>query len=432
LPYLNLKMGNEMAPPPDNIGFGDDNSSNNSGPEIKNKPHLTFLIRKNPKSVGGVQRLNSAIINGLSNSFDVEKIIWGGPEWGVPIYFPIFYYKSTRNGSDLVHCEDAATALIGAKIRSSSGKKVVATVHGLDVILPIPWYQRKLKSALDKIDKIICVSKSTAEQVRLRGIDPKKIEVVPCPAESAVKRVERDDILYSRIETLTGFNLHGKKVLFSLGRLVRRKGYDYFITKILPHLPDDCVYIIAGPIPRSPSWIKTFGPIIGQKTRRLLYLASGCDSIHDELIRLSRQHPRVFYLNGISDELRNLLFAASDLFIMPNRTVEGDMEGFGIVALEASIRGVPVIATCIEGITDAVINGENGYCVPEGDRAGMIKIANELLSDPHRLAELGRSAIESTQRRFSLEYVAGRYKKIFNDLLAENPRKIKAIMPRAD
>ena len=421
-----------MGPSPDNIGYGGSNLAIESGPEIKNRPHLTFLIRKNPQSVGGVQRLSASIIRGLSSSFNIDKLSWGGPDWGAPLYFPVFYYKSTRNGTNLVHCDDAVTALIGAKIRSRSGKKVVAAVHGLDVILPIPWYQRRLKSALDKIDRIVCVSKATAEQVKIRGIDPQKIEIIPCPAESAVKKINKDEILYSRIEALTGIDLRGKKVLFSLGRPVRRKGYDYVISEILPHLSADCVYIIAGPIPRSPSWIKTVGPIIGKKSRRLLYLASGCDSIHDELIRLSWQQPRVFYLNGISDQLRNLLFAASDLFIMPNRTVEGDMEGFGMVALEASIRGVPVIATGIEGITDAVINGENGYCVPEGDRAGMVMIINELLSNPRRLAELGRTAIDSAQKRFSLENVAGRYKKIFDDLMAENPRTIKAAMPHTN
>ena len=429
MPYLNLNMGNEMSLSSVNVGNISDISGNGPGVNIKNKPHLTFLIRKNPKSVGGVQRLSASIIRGISGSFDIEKISWNGPEWGAPLYFPIFYHKSCRNGANLVHCDDAVTAIVGAKIRSRSGKKVVATVHGLDVILPIPWYQKKLKSALNKIDRIICVSKATAEQVRTRGVDPQKIEIVPCPAEDSVKIINKDEALYSRIETLAGINLSNKKVLFSLGRMVRRKGYDIFITDILPHLSEHCVYVVAGPIPKSPSWIKAIGPILGKKTSRLLSLASGCDSIHDDLVRLSLNNPRVFYLNGISDELRNLLFAASDLFIMPNRTVDGDMEGFGIVALEASIRGVPVIATGIEGITDAVINGANGYCIAEGDRAGMVAAINDLLRDAPRLAKLSQSAIETTQKRFSLEFVAGRYKKIFDDLLAQNSENIRAAEP---
>jgi phosphatidylinositol alpha-1,6-mannosyltransferase len=410
-------MGNEM----DSASQNPDDGDNFSNPEVQGskKPHVTFLIRKNPKSVGGVQRLSSAIIKGLSDSFDIEKISWGGPEWGAPFYFPIFYYKSIYNISELIHCDDAVTALVGARVHSSSDKKVVATVHGLDVILPIPWYQQKLSVALGKIDRIICVSRATAEQVIKRGVDPQKIRIIPCPAEGSVKKINRDEELYCRIEKLTGVNLRNKKVLFSLGRLVRRKGFDHFITDIMPQLPDDYVYIVAGPIPRSPSWLKIFGPIIGEKTRRLLYLASGSDTIHENLMRLSVDNPRTYYLNGISDELRNLLFAVSDLFIMPNRHVDGDMEGFGIVALEASVRGVPVIASGIEGITDAVINGENGYTVPEGEQMTMARVILNLLDDRDRLQGLRQRAIITAQKRFSLEYVSNCYKDTFNELFCQ-------------
>jgi len=71
---------------------------------------------------------------------------------------------------------------------------VIATVHGLDVILPIQWYQSHLKKSLAKIDKIVCVSRATAAEVTVRGIAADRIAIIPNAAEicknymSAVRR----------------------------------------------------------------------------------------------------------------------------------------------------------------------------------------------------------------------------------------------------
>lgn len=388
---------------------------------MKQRDHVIFLTRKHPDSIGGVQRHSARLIEGLKGSFEVENIRWKGPEWGAPFYFPYFYYKSVRNGAKLLHCDDAVTALVGARIGRNSKKKVVATVHGLDVVLPVPWYQRRLQEALAHLDRIICVSKATATQVKSRGIPGEKIEVIPNAAEDVENCPGRDENLYRQIDRRAGIDLRGKRVLFSLGRPLKRKGFDYFIRKVFPHLPENCIYIAAGPEPKTPRWLKTAGPFLGKKYHNLLLLASGADTVHDELKNLSR-HPRVFYLNGVDEEMRELLFAASDLFIMPNRTVPGDMEGFGIVALEASIRGIPVVATGIEGVTDAVVHGHNGFCVPEGDVAAMAGIIKTLLDDPQKLSTLGIEARKHARTYFSSHIVHGQYEKIFNDLLNGSSR----------
>ena len=380
------------------------------------KRKIIFLNRKSPSSIGGVQRHIARLCAGLSNSFEIEKIGWNGPEWSAPVYFPLFYFKSIGNGAELVHCDDAVTAIVGARIKKKSAKKVVAAVHGLDIILPIPWYQHKIRKTLAELDKIICVSRATAEQVRSRGVPDDKIAVIPSAAERVEDSPPKNEQLYQKFQNQTGIDVRGKKVLFSLGRPVRRKGFDSFITDIFAHLPEDYVYIVAGPAPKTPSWIKTARPVLGEKYHRLLMLASGCDTVHEKLIELSA-HPRIHYLNGISDDLRDTIFSLSDLFIMPNRTVEGDMEGFGLVALEATARGVPVIATGIEGITDAVIDGENGYCIDEGNAAGMIEIIRSLIEDPQRLSEFGQRAKDFTERVFSSSVVHAKYADIFEKLL---------------
>lgn len=383
---------------------------------MESKRKIIFLTRKHPGSIGGVQSHSLRLREGLGDHFEIDRIGWNGPEWAAPIYFPMFYLKTLARDAGLVHCDDAVTALIGARIKEKSSKKVVATVHGLDVVIPIPWYQRKLRDALRMLDKIICVSGATAEQVRNRGIPEEKIEIIPNVAENGVSPRAGKEELYRLLLERTGIDLRRKKILFSLGRPLRRKGFDYFITEVLPRLPEEYVYIAGGPEPKAPAWIKTARPILGEKNYRLMMLASGCDTVHLELKKLNGR-PGVHYLNGVSDDTRDMLFSLCDIFVMPNRTVEGDMEGFGIVALEAAVRGKPVVATGIEGITDAVINGQNGFCVAEGDAAGMANVIRSLGDNPERLRAFGLKAKEFTEQRFSPAIVYGRYKDLFEKLL---------------
>jgi glycosyltransferase involved in cell wall biosynthesis len=389
---------------------------NSRTPSSKRNQTIIFLLRQNPDGVGGVQRLSTILTEGLASDYDIQRIIWRGPDWGMPLSFPLFYYKSIRSDAPLVHCDDAFTCLIGSKIKTASDKKVVGAAHGLDLILPIPWYQQALSVALQKLDKITTISRATAEQVKKRGVDPSKIEIIPPAVEVQPRIIKKDDELYRHLEREIGIDLRQKKVLISIGRPVKRKGFDRFISAVFPHLPDDYVYIVAGPKLKSPIWLNTLKPILNERTYYGLLLASGSYGMHDDLVRLS-SHPRVFYLNGVSLELRDRLYAAADLFIMPNRSVEGDMEGFGLVALEAAVRGVPVVATGIEGIVDAVIDGENGYCVPEGDNGAMLGIIMALAEDPLKLSALSQKAVEYTERRFSPERVFALYRKLFDGLL---------------
>ena len=344
---------------------------------------VLFLIRKNPDTIGGIQRHNARLLAGLSGSFQIERVIWRGPEWGAPFYFPLFYFKTARNGAGLIHCDDAVTAIIGSALKKNTGKKAVATVHGLDVILPIQLYQNILSRALKRLDRVICVSKATARQVEIRGVSKEKIEIIPNSAEKVRVVLPKNKSVLDKIRNLTGINLEGKKVLFSLGRPLRRKGFDCFIRNVFVHLPEDFVYIVAGSLQKSPLWLKAAAPFIKEETRRKLLIASGCDSISDELEKLSRM-PRVYYLKTISEELRELLYVAS---------------------------------TGIEGITDAVVQGENGFCIEEGDDAETIKTIIALTDDAGELRTFGEKTRAFTEKRFAPEAVYVRYEKIFDELL---------------
>ena len=95
-------------------------------------------------------------------------------------------------------------------------------------------------------------------------------------------------------------------------------------------------------------------------------------------------------LGQVDGELRDALFTGADLFIMPNVVVPGDMEGFGLVAIEAAAAGALVVASELEGIRDAVIDGETGVLVAPGDASTFVERITALVnhaSDRSRLAE---------------------------------------------
>jgi glycosyltransferase involved in cell wall biosynthesis len=94
-------------------------------------------------------------------------------------------------------------------------------------------------------------------------------------------------------------------------------------------------------------------------------------------------------LGRVDDADREDLLRGVDLFVQPNIPVSGDMEGFGLVTIEAAMRGTPVVAADLEGIKDAVIDGRTGILLPPQDRQGWIDRLSQLVAERGALASLG-------------------------------------------
>jgi phosphatidylinositol alpha-1,6-mannosyltransferase len=107
-------------------------------------------------------------------------------------------------------------------------------------------------------------------------------------------------------------------------------------------------------------------------------------------------------------------YDAGSIFAMPCRTRRGglDMEGLGIVYLEASATGLPVIGGDSGGAPDAIINGETGYVVPGRDTAGVAQRVIELLSDPAGAAAMGEKGMAWVDREWRWSLVAKRLNEI--------------------
>jgi len=155
------------------------------------------------------------------------------------------------------------------------------------------------------------------------------------------------------------------------------------ILNVFPKLPDNVTYIVAGDGPDK-------------------------DNIK-EAARKTGLESRIKLLGYVTDETRNILLNTCDLFVQPNIKVSEDMEGFGISVIEAASCKTTVIASDLEGLKDAVKDGQNGFLAePENSEEWARKTAN-LLSDDNFRKEFGEKARQFVIDNFSWEIIAKKY-----------------------
>jgi glycosyltransferase involved in cell wall biosynthesis len=116
----------------------------------------------------------------------------------------------------------------------------------------------------------------------------------------------------------------------------------------------------------------------------------------------SRQLEGNVEMRGAVDHTtKQALLATCDAVVMPNIPVAGDVEGFGLVALEAGAAGKLTFAADLEGLRDAVRNGENGWRLTAGDAAAWIDALDRALSDRGALSAAGQRALQCVRTDYN-------------------------------
>jgi len=178
----------------------------------------------------------------------------------------------------------------------------------------------------------------------------------------------------------------GQNLILSVGRLSRRKGFDQVI-KALPSLLKsglDVKYALIG-IGEDGQYLKDLAVQFGVEDR-VHFLG------HVEAIDLPRW------------------YNACDIFAMPNREINGDTEGFGLVFLEAAACGKPSIAGLAGGTGSAVLDGETGIRVDGDSLERITDSLEEMLTNSVLRMKLGERAMNRACADFSWEAVADRTK----------------------
>lgn len=351
-------------------------------------------------NVGGMQRVATGLYHALAARSDLDltpvllRTTWAATHPRMAYFLPYVALRLralARSGPPgVVLYSSMVTAwtapFVGPALRRR-GWRLAAITHGLDVTTPVAAYQRLVvPRVFGALDRILPISRATAAACIERGADPERVTVVPNGIEpdrlSPADAAERDQLrraLEPTTDTLPGHPL----VLLSVGRHVRRKGFAWFASSVLPRLPDNVVWWLAGEGPET-------------------------ESIRQAVATHGLGH-RVRLLGRVDDATMDRLYRAADLFVMPNRPVEGDMEGFGVVMLEAGLAGIPTVGADLEGIPDVVTPGENGVLVPSGDADAFVRVLAALDADRSELAAMRVRTAEAVRRRFAWSEVADRY-----------------------
>jgi phosphatidyl-myo-inositol dimannoside synthase len=139
----------------------------------------------------------------------------------------------------------------------------------------------------------------------------------------------------------------------------------------------------------------------------------------DAILRAAAEVGRsedVWLVGGVTDARLLGLMGGCDVFVMPNIAVPGDVEGFGIVAIEAAASGLPVVAARLEGIPDAVSDGANGCLLPSEDAAAFASAIERLVGNAAERGERGERGRAYTRANNSWPSIIEKYRALFQEI----------------
>ena len=389
----------------------------------KNKKiKLLFVTHKYPPNIGGMENHCFELYSGISPNINIVMLKL--PNNASRVWWLLTLRKKVRrilaSDKDITHVyfNDGLTGLCCRSIKKYSNVKTIVTFHGLDAVYPNKIYQRAICDNLkNNIDAVIAVSTATASECIKRGAPPSKVHVAPNGAPS-FKKIKPDKNFLAKLEERLGATLKDKKILVSVGRSIKRKGFSWFLNNVLPELGSDIVYIMAGPREKGLGKKLFFMNLLPKAISRQIWLTGmGIDQADiDKSIAKPSLSGRAFHLGGIpSSELEQVL-RISYAFVMPNIHIEGDAEGFGLVALEAAMNGTVVLASNIEGITEAVHDGKNGILVEAENKDAWLGVINKICAKPALRIRIVSKAASYTEKHFSWAKMAADYHKIITGL----------------
>ncbi|HBP90300.1 MAG TPA: glycosyltransferase family 4 protein [Nitrospirales bacterium] len=269
----------------------------------------------------------------------------------------------------------------------------VVYAHGNEILMAMGKGPKSIELiTLRKADRILAVSEYTADLVRRAGVDPKMIEIVHpgCDSERFHPTVPTNEFR----KKLLGPR-HKDRIILTIGNLVSRKGHDMVI-RALPRVLKsalDVTYLIVGE-----------GPYRSQLER---------------LAKDMQVEDRVVFAGQVEQEDIPEVYGMCEVFTMPSRdqTESCDVEGFGLVFLEANASGKPVIAGRSGGIPDAVIEGVSGLLVNPTDIDEIANAIVKLLLNRDLATRLGSQGRERVMRDFNWEGIANRIQGILEGVI---------------
>jgi len=348
---------------------------------------LWFITRKYPPVHGGMELLSYELASRIAMRRPTRIVAMRGGRFALPAFLVVsactLLLAAMRGSVAAVHLGDAVLAPL-ARIAKAFRVPTTVTLHGLDVTYAHPLYRLWLRMFLHGIDAYVCNSEATRSAALQRGVAAARTSVIGIGVDLASippSRAAREDDL----------------VLF-VGRLVRRKGLAWLVEHVLPGVTQSRPALRLA--------------VVGDGPEREAVSAAAVRAGVSERVRL---------LGTRGDAEKWDWYARATLCVMPNVRVAGDMEGFGIVALEAMAAGCPLLAASIDGVRDAVGNAPGVRLLAPGDAAAWSDALRELLADAALRDRGAAAAREWVASARSWERIVESYDDLFTALIAHAP-----------
>jgi len=369
---------------------------------------ILFISHKYPPAVGGMEKQSFELINNAALYLKVHTIVYDNEESILTFFFRLnqrILSKIKDNpGIRLLHFNDGLIAALASFHKGYDHLKKVVTLHGLDIVFPFPYFQRKVIPRFNTFDQVIAVSQATAEAAQSRGIDSSRISVIPNGVDPVASISMQEDDKFP-------------PYFITLGRPVKRKGFSWLMQQVIPALQGNFKLLMVGPFDKRPTLKERLLNLLPAKLYHLSTLFLGHPTDQQEMRRLLKVYPeKIQHLGKVPFAQLKHLLANAQAFLMPNIHVPGDMEGFGLVCLEASSAGTIVVASELEGITSAITHNHNGLLLTSQDIDTWIGQLQSILDNPDYYQNLGQQFKNNTSADFSWDIMARSYCHTFVEL----------------
>jgi phosphatidyl-myo-inositol dimannoside synthase len=344
--------------------------------------HRVLLVTRNlPPLRGGMERLNLHLVQELAFRTTIDVV---GPQGSEAVlgkalgvvtctlkplwrFLGEALFRALRLAREVRPSHVVAGSGLCAPIAwlasRSVGAQAIVYVHGLDIVTDNQVYQRLWLPFIRRCDVCIANSANTARLAREAGVPAERIRIVNPGVTLPMTAPEADAV--ESFRTLRGWQ--GRRVLLCVGRLTERKGLLDFVRDVLPRLlesdPGLLLAVVGNDAPDA-----------------LLQGRTGIRAAVTEYAAVMGFQDNVAMYGELTDEALNCAYAAADVAVFPVKTIPGDVEGFGMVAIEAAAQGLPTVAYAVGGVPDAIDDGVSGLLVPAGDSVAFAAAVNAVLA----------------------------------------------------
>jgi phosphatidylinositol alpha-1,6-mannosyltransferase len=376
-------------------------------------PKVLIVTNDFPPRRGGIQ----SFVHALATRLPADRVVVYAPAWdGAAAFdaqqpFPVIRHPGSlmlpvrpvaRRAAALLAEHGCDTVLFGAAaplgllapgLRAAGARRIVGITHGHEAgWAALPGARSLLRRIGEHTDALTYLGEYF--RVRLaRALTPQAAARLVRLAPGVDTTVFRPGTEGAAVRARLG--LAGRPVVLCVSRLVPRKGQDTLIR----------------------AWPRVLAARAAAGGQEPALLIVGDGPYRNDLDRLAGRlgvTGSVRFTGPVPEADLPGYYAAADIFAMPCRTRRGglDVEGLGIVYLEASAAGLPVIGGDSGGAPDAIEPGESGYVVPGRDLDALVSRLTALLADPAAAAAMGEKGQAWVHREWRWDLVAARLEHI--------------------